>query len=150
MKINLNTNNNSEEPAYRPLNFEIPPGDYRIKFAESRETINKAKKRNLRILWDLVIPSSSVYKHRVWKEYKLDSDRFDLFRKDLCKIFGNDLSRFSDDSGVLDTEKLIGEEAEAEIGHKKVEKYNKPLVVVKKLFPVGHFTLAHLQRPFSR
>ena len=150
MKINLNPNNSPEDLSYRPLNFEIPPGDYRIKFAESRETINKANKRNLRILWDLVMPSSSIYTHRVWKEYQLDSDRVDLFRKDLYKIFGNDLSRFSDDSGVLDTDKLIGEEAEAEIGHKKVEKYNKPLVVVKKLFPVGHFTLVHLQRPFSR
>ena len=151
MKLDINTNANEIEDACRPLNFHVPPGDYRIRFVDFRDVPDKkSPKPKLRVLWDVVLPSSSSFNYRVWKEYNIETDPYNTFRKDLLKVFSGDLGRFHDESGLLDTDLILGEEAEAKIGQKSTSRYNKPLIVVDGLFPVGHFHLSNLQRPFSK
>jgi hypothetical protein len=138
MKIKLNDSDESNDR--RPIRFDPAEGNYRVIFSHFKSLSAKNTKRpKIRVFWDILFPSNQDYRHRIWKDYLIKDGEVINLRSDLSRIFGERLIEFYDDSGNLDTDKLLGKEADAEVGKKITDEYDNPLTVVKNLYPVGKF-----------
>jgi hypothetical protein len=142
MKLYLEPDNDDGEFDDREVSYKPPAGNYRVVFSGFRE--NKSKKTGnmkIRVAWDILYPVDHHFQYKVWKDYPLESGVIKQLKKDLRRIFGSDLSEFEDTAGLLDIDKLLGKEADAEVVHKLTNEYEGPLVVVKALYPPGKFKL---------
>jgi hypothetical protein len=142
MKLYLEPDNADEEFDDREVSYKPPAGNYRVIFSGFRE--DKSKKTGnpkIRVTWDILYPVDHRFQYKVWKDYPLESGITKQLKKDLRRIFGSDISEFEDATGLLDIDKLLGKEADAEVVHKFTNEYEDPLVVVKTLYPAGKFKL---------
>ena len=109
-------------------------------FSHFKQAVNlKTKVPRLRVFWDVVAPKEANHDYRIWKDYPIEDDSVSMLLADLRKIFGEDLSGFFDDSGILETNRLLGKEAEAKVALKETTQYLDALVVIKAIYPVGKF-----------
>ena len=142
MKLYLEPDNDDEEFDDREVSYKPPAGNYRVIFSGFREHKSKnTGNPKIRVTWDILYPVDHRFQYKVWKDYPLESGVTKQLKKDLRRIFGSDLSEFEDANGLLDIDKLLGKEADAEVVHKLTNEYEGPLVVVKALYPPGKFKL---------
>ena len=148
MKLKLDRNTKNIDT--RPLNFKPAPGNYRVIFSHFKEVKGaETNKPKMRVYWDILFPNDSEFNYRIWKDYPIENGVVIWLDSDLKNIFGDDLSEFNDDSGALDTDKLIGREAEAKVGTKTTNEYKGTLTIVKMLYPVGTFKFKQSPHPVS-
>ena len=134
-----------EEIDDRPISYEPPEGNYRIRFCNFKDiTGGRTNKTKIRFYWDILFPNDPKVRYRVWKDYPLEDGCVSKLQPDLQRIFGKDLSRFNDDAGILDTDKLLGEEAEVRVGKRVTREFKGPLTVVDRLYRTGSFTFEDL------
>jgi hypothetical protein len=142
MKLYLEPDNDDGEFDDREVSNKPSVGNYRVIFSGFREIKgNKTNNMKIRVTWDILYPVDRYFRYKVWKDYPLESGITKQLKKDLRRIFGSDLSEFEDATGLLDIDKLLGKEADAEVVHKLTNEYEGPLVVVKALYPPGKFKL---------
>ena len=142
MKLYLEPDNDDEEFDDREVSYKPPAGDCRVIFSGFREHKSKnTGNPKIRVTWDILYPVDHHFQYKVCKDYPLESGVTKQLKKDLRRIFGSDLSGFEDANGLLDIDKLLGKEADAEVVHKLTNEYEGPLVVVKALYPPGKFKL---------
>jgi hypothetical protein len=142
MKLYLEPDSDDEEFDDREVSYKPPKGNYQVAFCQCREI--KGKKidnMKIRVTWDVLYPVDHRFQYKVWKDYPLEGVIAKQLKSDLRRIFGDDLSEFVDSSGSIDTDKLLGEKADATVVHKFTNEYEDPLVVVKTLYPAGKFKL---------
>jgi hypothetical protein len=142
MKLYLEPDSDDEEFDDREVSYKPPEGNYQVAFCQCREI--KGKKidnMKIRITWDILYPVDHRFQYKVWKDYPLEGVIAKQLKSDLRRIFGDDLSEFVDSSGAIDTDKLLGEKADATVVYKFTNEYEDPLVVVKTLYPAGKFKL---------
>ena len=142
MKLYLEPDSDDEEFDDREVSYKPPEGNYQVAFCQCREI--KGKKidnMKIRITWDILYPVDHRFQYKVWKDYPLEGAIAKQLKSDLRRIFGDDLSEFVDSSGAIDTDKLLGEKADATVVYKFTNEYEDPLVVVKTLYPAGKFKL---------
>lgn len=140
MKIKPEAETEHKEINERTVSYKPAEGNYRVVFSYFKNIKGtKTKKPKIRVFWDILFPDDQEFRYRVWKDYLTLDGASKSLKNDLKKIFGEDLSMFNDASGDLDTDNLLGKEAEAKIGKKFTNEYNEPLTVVEKLHPVGTF-----------
>ena len=143
MKLKLKSVMENEEVDERPIRFNPPEGNYRVVFIHFKPVEGKkSNKPKIRALWDILFPSDPRCIYRVWKDYPIEEGKVTKLESDLRKIFGDNLEEFYDKFGELDTDKLLGREADAKVVHEIKEGYKEPLVVVKALYAAGKFRLS--------
>lgn len=120
--------------------YDVPEGEYRVVFVKFKyERDEDGCLVKVRVTWEMVFPNKRGHRYRAKKDYFFEGGYSEKLEANLKRIFGEDLSQFEDGKGNLDDDKILRKEADAELIHKHIPGYSRPLVIVNKLLPVGTF-----------
>ena len=120
--------------------YTVPAGKYHVVFSKLIEKVDPSTgQTTLRITWDVLWPNKNYYQYKIAKNYPFEEGSSTELIADLVRIFGDDLACLKDETGKLDTDKLIDQEADAVVETIKNAKYANPLSVVSRLLPSGTF-----------
>jgi len=113
--------------------FDIEPGRYRATCTEIREIEKQTRKgtqKNLRIVWELDIPTSENIRYLAGKNYEPTLAKDSTLRHDLRTWFGHDIN-----ARQFDTATLKGKEAILTVQDIENEGWANPYHHVAKVEP---------------
>lgn len=114
--------------------FDVEPGRYKAKCADSREIEKQTRKglqKFLRIIWELDTGGRENVRYLAGKNYEPTLARDSTLRNDLITWFGHDINARS-----FDTTTLKGKEAVITVQHIENEGRDKPFCWVSRVEPL--------------
>lgn len=139
MMIRISKETMIEVPKER--SFDVDPGQYRavlksVILLKDKKT-KKGHQDNVRLVFDIKSAGKGCVQYCAGKNYEPSMALGSDLREDLKSWRGHDLTADELNVGAVDLEKLIGSEADLNIGNIENSGHSKPFVFIQEIRPAG-------------